>query len=184
MPCSFAPFNNLPSELQDIIWEYTLFDSRIISAEHCFHEWWHHRMVPLLMPAALRVCHSSRSLAKSILKRTLISVPGIPGWRIIYINQASDLFCVTKKDVQKNVDMSTFIQNLALVNRVLISNITRDTSWFSKRIIRYFDQFSNLREVILTDRGRYVLESCRYKASSKLQHFFEDRNRNVLVMSS
>lgn len=181
MPPRFTTFPLLPPELQDLIWRFTLLHPRIISGENCFHAWWHHSIGAFLLPAALQVCRRSRSLAKGLLKRTLISVPGISMWRVIYISQDSDFIYITKRDVRLEFDISTFIQNPAVVYRVLVFNATRDTEWCSKKLVRFFDQFLSLKEVYFTNRCEHSGEFCIYEPIPKLQRLFKDVNRDILV---
>jgi hypothetical protein len=149
----FVLFPKLPIELQYLIWEITLSNRRIISRENCFREWWYGRIVPFLSPVALHVCHSSRSLAKSVPRCTSIRILGLPGWGILYINQACDFFSIAKIDVNMNVQISDFIADPTLVNRVAITGIALDNMWLKKDMMHYFNQFSALKEVVLTNRG-------------------------------
>ncbi|KAF8862720.1 hypothetical protein BDZ45DRAFT_739033 [Acephala macrosclerotiorum] len=191
---SFVQFPKLPFELQDIIWNITLSEPRSISGEDCFREWWYGKIVRFSLPVALHVCHRSRSLAKSTLKCTAIQIPGIPGWRIFYLNQACDYFAITKRDVQMNLKISGIIANPTLVNRVVISwEVQNEAS--IKNMIQYFDHLSGLEEVVLTDRARLYLIHLRtfsrangYKASAdklslvrRIEQFFRDENRLVGV---
>jgi len=192
---SFVLFPRLPIELQDIVWQITLSDPRAISGEDCFHAWWHSRLVRFLSPVALHVCHNSRSLAKKILRRTAVCIPGLPGWRTLYINQACDFVRTTRWDVQINTKISGFIADPTLINRLVISGIIGDKDWFEKGMVHYFDQFPGLEEVVLTDRGRLYLIQQRELANidchnpsastpqlvSQVQGFFKDKGGNVLV---
>jgi hypothetical protein len=136
---SFVLFPKLSIELQYLIWEITLSNRRIISRENCFREWWYVSILPLLSPVALHVCNSSRSLAKSVLRCTSIRIPGLPGWRMLYINQACDFFSITKMDVSMNVQISDFIADPILVNQVAITGIALDYMWLKKDMMHYFD---------------------------------------------
>jgi hypothetical protein len=140
--------------------------------------------VPFLSPVALHVCHISRSLAKSVLRRTYIRIPGLPGRRILYINQTCDFFSITKMDVNMNVQISDFITDPTFVSRLAISGI--DNMWLKKGMMHYFDQFSALKEVVLTKRG-YTDDGSQSGNISQLvqqiQEFFKDRERNVRVSS-
>ncbi|KAF8856256.1 hypothetical protein BDZ45DRAFT_804283 [Acephala macrosclerotiorum] len=194
MSCSFTLFLKLPIELQNTIWQMTLSGPRAIGGEECFQEWWHSRLARFLSPVALHVCHNSRSLAKKILRGTTVHIPGLFGWRTLYINQKLDFLHVTKRDVQRNIRVSRFIADPALVNRLVISGVTKDKEWLEKD---YFDQFANLEEVVLTDQGRlYQIQkrdlpniNCSVsltrtpKAVQQLQDFFEDKGRNVVIDS-
>ena len=50
-----------------------------------------------------------------------------------------------------NIPVSRFIADPSLINRLVILGVGTDTVWFEKDIIYYFKQFSNLKEVVLTD---------------------------------
>ena len=193
----FALFPQLPFELQDMIWDISLSEPRSISGEDCFREWWYGKIIRFLLPTALHVCHRSRALAKSVLKCTAIQIPGVPGWRIFYLNQACDYFMVTTRDVQMNSKVSGIIANPTLVNRVVISwGAPNEDS--PKNIIRYLDHhFSGLEEVVLTNRARLYSIHRRtfsrgngYKASAdklavvrRIHQIFCDGNRHVNVSS-
>lgn len=84
--------------------------------------------------------------------------------------------------MQLQFDISTLIHNPAVVNRILISNITTGTDWCSKEMIHFFDQFSSLKEVIFTNRQHCSREICIYEPIPKLQCLFEDRGRDILVV--
>jgi hypothetical protein len=192
---SFVLFPRLPVELQNIVWQITLSEPRAISGEDCFHAWWYGRLLRFLLPVALHVCHNSRSLAKKILRRTAICIPGLPGWRTLYINQACDFVRTTKWNVQINTKISDFIADPTLINRLVISGITGDKGGFEKGIMHYFDQFPGLEEVVLTDRGRlYLVQKrdlpnieCQNPSVStpqlllQVQGFFKDRGRDIRV---
>ena len=189
----FTLFPQLPFELQDMIWEITLSEPRLISGESCFREWWYGRVVRFLSPVALHVCHRSRSLAKRLLKRTSIQIPGVPGRKTLYLNQACDFFAVTKLDMQMNMKISRIVADPALVNRVVISGIGPNEA--SPNMIHYFDHLSGLQEVILTDRALLYLiykrtfpgrKYCKVSPGTlelvrRVQHFFLDENRQVRV---
>jgi hypothetical protein len=191
----FVLFLQLPVELQNIIWQITLSDSRAIGGEECFQEWWHRRLVRFLLPVALYVCHDSRSLAKRILRRTTICIPGLPGWKTFYINQTCDFLRVTKWNIQMNIQVSRFIADPSLINRLVISGVDADTAWFEKDTMHYFDQFSDLEEVVLTDQGRlyqiqkrdlaavdcYISSIRMSELVQRVQKFFEDEGKNVAV---
>ncbi|KAH9208857.1 hypothetical protein DL95DRAFT_478926 [Leptodontidium sp. 2 PMI_412] len=191
---TFALFPQLPFEIQDMIWKISLSEPRSISGEDCFREWWYGKIVRFSVPVALHVCHRSRSLAMSTLKRTAIQIPGVPGWRIFYLNQACDYFTVTKRDVQMNLKVSGVIANTTLVNRVVISwEVPNEASL--KNMIQYFDHLHGLEEVALTDRRRLYLihqrtfsrgSGCKASADKlslvrRIQQFFRDENRLVSV---
>jgi hypothetical protein len=190
---SFIHFPKLPFELQDIIWNITLSEPRSISGEDCFREWWYGKIVRFLLPVALHVCHRSRSLGRSTLKCTTVQIPGVPGWRILYLNQAHDYFTVTNRDMQINRNISSFIDNPTLINRVVISGMLNKASL--KNMGHYFHHLSGLNEVVLTDRARYYLiyqqtfpRGKGYKASADrselvrhVQQFFGGENRHVSV---
>ena len=150
----FALFPQLPFELQDMIWKISLLEPRSISGEDCFREWWYGKIIRFLLPVALHVCYRSRSMAKKVLKCTAIQIPGVPGWRIFYLNQACDYFIVTRRDIQMNSKVSGIIANPTLINRAVISwGAPNEDS--PKHIIRYFNHhFPGLEEVVLTNRAR------------------------------
>lgn len=191
---TFALFPQLPFELQDMIWKISLSEPRSISGEDCFREWWYGKIVRFSLPVALHVCYRSRSLAKSTLKRTAIQIPGVPGWRIFYLNQACDYFTVTKRDVQMNLKVSGVIANPTLINRVVVSGEVPNEASL-KNMFQYFDHFSGLEEVALTDRARLYLihqrtfsrgNGCKASADKlslvcRIQQFFRDENRLVSV---
>jgi hypothetical protein len=192
----FSLFPQLPFELQDMIWKISLSEPRSISGEDCFREWWYGKIGRFLLPVALHVCHRSRSLAKSILKRTAIHIPGVSGWKILYLNQSCDYFTVTKRDIQMNLKISEVIANPALVNRVLISWGVRASIEASlKDMVHFFDNLSGLEEVVLTDRARlYSIYQRTFSRGNKcqssaeklalvrhIQQFFRDANRLVDV---
>ena len=133
--------------------EFTLSESRLISGETCFREWWYGRIVLFLLPVALhiRLCYRSRSSTKRLLKPTSIQIPGVSGGKTLYLNQACDFFAVTRLDVQMNLRISRIVADPALVNRVVISGIGLNEA--SPNMIHYFDHLSGLQEVILTDRA-------------------------------
>lgn len=148
----FTLFPQLPFELQDMIWEITLSEPRLISGESCFREWWFRRIVRFLSPVALHVCCRSRSLAKRLLTCTSVQIPGVSGWKTLYLNQASDFFAVTKLDVQMNLKISRVFADPTVVNRVVVSGVAlNDLSPSS--MVHYFDHLSGLQEVVLTDRA-------------------------------
>jgi hypothetical protein len=134
-------------------------------------------------------------LAKKILKRTTVRIPGLPGWRTLYINETCDSVRVRKLDIQINTKISNFIADPVLINRLVVSEITGDKGGFEKDTMRYFDQFPRLEEVVLTDRGRLYLVQKRdlpnincYNSSTntppfvlKVKEFFENRGRNIVV---
>jgi hypothetical protein len=191
---TFALFSQLPFELQDMIWKISLSEPRSISGEDCFREWWYGKIIRFLLPVALHVCHRSRSLAKNVLKCTAIQIPGVPGWRIIYLNQACDYFMVTGRDIQINSKVSGIIANPTLVNRVVMS-LGVPNEDLPKNIIRYFDHFSGLEEVVLTNRARlYSIHrrtfsrgnGCKASADKlalvrRIQQIFCNENRHVNV---
>jgi hypothetical protein len=148
---TFTFFPKLPMELQNLIWQMTLSEPRVISRENCFREWWYGKLVSFLSPVALHVCHSSRSLARGVLRSTSIHIPGLPGWRPFYINQACDFFTITKSDVQLNVVISDFIADPAVVRRVLILGVLSSELCLEKDIRSYLDQFSRLEEVAIAE---------------------------------
>lgn len=192
-PRTFTLFPKLPFELQDMIWEFTLSEPRLISGETCFREWWYGRIVRFLSPVALHVCYRSRSLAKRLLKRTSIQIPGVPGRKTLYLNQACDFFAVTKLDMQMNMKISRIVAEPALVNRVVISGIGPNEA--SPNMIHYFDHLSGLQEVILTDRALLYLiykrtfpgrKYCKASPGTselvrRVQQIFLDENRQVMV---
>jgi 2EXR family len=192
---NFVLFPRLPVELQNIIWQITLSEPRAISGGDCFEEWWHGRLVRFLSPVALHVCHNSRSLAKKILRRTTIRIPFLPGWRVLYINQTCDFVGTAKWNVQMNTKISDFIADTKLINRLVVSGLAENKSGFEKDMMRYFDQFPGLEEVVLTDRGRLYLVQKRdlpnidcqnpSKSTSQLvsqvQGFFKDKGENIRV---
>jgi hypothetical protein len=143
---SFVLFTKLPIEIQNLIWEFTLSDPRAISRENCFREWWYGRITTFLSPVALHVCHSSRSLAKSVLRCTSVYIPGLPGKRLFYINQDCDFLYLTKQEIQLEMGMSTFITDPTLIRRVVISGILLKD--LDKDMKHYFDQFSGLGVII------------------------------------
>jgi hypothetical protein len=189
----FVHFPKLPYELQDAIWNITLSEPRSISGEDCFREWWYGKIVRFLLPVALHVCHRSRSLGKSTLKCTTIQIPGVPGWRIFYLNQAYDYFTVTNRDIQINRNISSIIDNPTLINRVVISGVSNKASL--KNMGHYFDDLSGLNEVVLTNRARFYLiyqrtfprgRGCKASADRSelvrnVRQFFGDENRHVCV---
>ena len=191
----FSLFTQLPHELQDIIWKTSLSEPRSISGEDCFRQWWYGKLIRFLLPVALHVCHRSRSLAKKTLKRTAIHIPGLPGWKLFYLNQACDYFTVTKRDIQMNLKISEFVANPTLVNRVVISwGLQVPTKVSPKDTIHFFDALSGLEEVVLTDRARLYFIHQRassgneYNASAEqlalighIQEFFRNANRNISV---
>jgi hypothetical protein len=192
-PRTFTLFPKLPFELQDMIWEFTLSEPRLINGETCFREWWYGRIIRFLSPVALHVCHRSRSLAKRLLKCTSIQIPGVPGRKTLYLNQACDFFAVTKLDMQMNMKISRIVADPALVNRVVISGIGPNEA--SPNMIHYFDHLSGLQEVILTDRARLYLiykrtfpgrKYCKASPGTselvrRVQQFFLQENRQVMV---
>jgi hypothetical protein len=192
----FALFPRLPFELQDMIWKISLSEPRSISGEDCFREWWYGKIVRFLLPVALHVCQRSRYLAKKALKCTSIQIPGVPGWRIFYLNQACDYFIVTRRDVQLSSKVLGLIANPTLVNRVVISWETPNEQ-SPKNIIRYFGHLSGLEEVVLTNRARlYSIHrrtfskgnGCKASADKlalvrRIQQLFYDENRHVNVSS-
>jgi len=72
---------------------------------------------------------------------------------MLCINQACDFFSITKVDISMNVQISDFITDPILVNQVAIIGIALDNMWLKKDMMHYFDQFSALKEVVLTNRG-------------------------------
>jgi 2EXR family len=153
MLCTFPLFRQLPMELQNLIWQMTLLEPRAISLENCFREWWHGRIVSFLSPVALHVCHSSRALANSVLKHTSIHIPGVRGWRQLYVNQACDFFIITKRDVEMKAKISDFITDPTIISRVMVTGIASDELLLKEDIVQYFGQFSGLEEVATADRG-------------------------------
>ncbi|KAH8651806.1 hypothetical protein BGZ60DRAFT_533680 [Tricladium varicosporioides] len=190
----FSLFLHLPFELQDIIWNFTLSEPRSISGEDCFREWWYSNIARFLSPVALHVCRRSRSLAKSTLKCTSIQIPGVPGWRIFYLNQTCDFFTVSKIDAQMNLKISRFIADPTLVNRVVISWGTSNEDSL-KNMIHYLNHLSGLKEVVLTDRARlYLIYQRTFSRGNgrnvstdesllvrRIQQFFCDENRQISI---
>jgi hypothetical protein len=86
---------------------------------------------------------------KTILKYTSIHIPGLPGWRPLYINQACDIFILTKRDLQMNMKISDFIADPTLVSRVMITGIASG----EVDMMYDFSQFSGLEEAAIADRG-------------------------------
>lgn len=54
-------------------------------------------------------------------------------------------------DVNMDVQILDFIVDPALVGRLAISGITVDNMGLKKSMMHYFDQFSALKEVVLTN---------------------------------
>jgi hypothetical protein len=94
-----------------------------------------------------------------------------------------------------NIQVSRFIADPSLVNRLVISGVGTDTAWFERDTMHYFDQFSNLEEVVLTDQGRlyqiqkrdlaavdcYISSIYMLELVQRVQKFFEDEGKNVAV---
>jgi hypothetical protein len=148
---TFDFFPKLPIELQNLIWQMTLSEARAISPENCFHEWWYGRIVSFLSPVALHVCRCSRSLARKVLRYTSIQIPGLPGWRPLYINQACDFFIITKRDMEMNIKISDLIADPTLIKRVVITGIASDDVLLKGSIIHYTNQFPGLEELVFAD---------------------------------
>jgi hypothetical protein len=176
-----------------MIWEFTLSELRLINGETCFREWWYGRIIRFLSPVALYIYYRSRSLAKRLLKYTSIQIPGIPGRKTLYLNQACDFFAITKLDIQMNMKISRIIADPTLVNRIVISGIGPNET--SLNMIYYFDHLSGLQEVILTDRALLYLiykrtfpgrKYCKVSPGTselvrRVQQFFLQENRQVIV---
>jgi hypothetical protein len=127
------------------------------------------------------------------LKRTSIQIPGVPGRKTLYFNQACDFFAVTKLDMQMNRKISRIVADPALVNRVVISGIGPNEA--SPNMVHYFDHLSGLQEVILTDRALLYLiykrtfpgrKYCKASPGTselvrRVQQIFLDENRQVMV---
>lgn len=178
---TFTLFPKLPLELQNLIWQMTFSEPRAISPENCFREWWYGRIVSFLSPVALHVCHSSRSFVKSVLRHTSIHIPGLRGWRPLYINQACDFFILTKWDVQMNVKISDFIADPTLVSRVMITGIASYEMLQERDMINFFSQFSGLEEVAIADcHGLCTVSSIggRHHSQSQAKNEETETERN------
>ena len=103
----------------------------------------------------LHVCHRSYSLTKRLLKRIYIQIPGVPGRKTLYLNQACDFFAITKLDMQINLKISRFVADPTLINRVVISGIVLNEA--SLNMIYYCDHLPRLQELVLTDRALHYL---------------------------
>ncbi len=151
MCSSFDLFTKLPFELQHMIWIFTISKPRMISGYTCFREWWKGNIVAFLVPAALHVCGFSRFVASSALKRSSLQIPGVPGWRTIYVNQSCDSFVITEREIQ---NISNFIADPAIITRLAVTrSVTANNS--SRRDC--FRQLSGLRQLIVIGEAELYL---------------------------
>lgn len=143
MCSSFNSFTKLPFELQHMIWTFTISYPRMISGHTCFREWWNGNIVAFLVPAALHVCRFSRFVASSALKRSSLQIPGIPGWRTIYINRSWDSFILTERELQ---NISSFIADPALIARLAFTKNVKPNNTARNDSFR---QLTGLRQIIM-----------------------------------
>ncbi|KAH8650396.1 hypothetical protein BGZ60DRAFT_437151 [Tricladium varicosporioides] len=153
---NFSCFQQLPLELQNLVWEETFSQPRVFddSTLEILHPQ-DGTIYSYLTPYALYVCRDSRAVAQTRLLRTFL----FRGWpqglgRMIYFNPNHDICVYRFTDLSWRTD---FIPGQCLFNHIEIrANVSPDVLTSAKgyglRSTRFSQRFPNLKRLLVRDR--------------------------------